>query len=57
MGQAWCKAKAAQDSKSPFDRVLVRCAHRVSYNSFVLKNAFHILTHISSKFLKLHQIT
>ncbi|XP_043463365.1 myb-like protein X isoform X2 [Leptopilina heterotoma] len=29
MGQAWCKAKAAQDSKSPFDRVLVRCAHRI----------------------------
>ncbi|XP_051175524.1 general transcriptional corepressor trfA-like isoform X2 [Leptopilina boulardi] len=29
MGQAWCKAKAAQDPKSPFDRILVRCAHRI----------------------------
>ncbi|XP_017762811.1 PREDICTED: uncharacterized protein LOC108552670 [Eufriesea mexicana] len=30
MGQAWCKEKTtkAQDSKSPLDRVFVRCAHR-----------------------------
>ncbi|XP_066592480.1 uncharacterized protein [Prorops nasuta] len=31
MGQAWCKEKTskAQDSKSPLDRVFVRCAHRI----------------------------
>ncbi|XP_016845524.1 nucleolar and coiled-body phosphoprotein 1 [Nasonia vitripennis] len=31
MGQAWCKEKSekAQDSKSPLDRVFVRCAHRI----------------------------
>lgn len=31
MGQAWCKEKTtkAQDSKSPLDRVFVRCMHRV----------------------------
>lgn len=36
MGQAWCKAKAAQDPKSPFDRILVRCAHRVCVNKYYL---------------------
>ncbi|EFN86990.1 hypothetical protein EAI_01325 [Harpegnathos saltator] len=31
MGQAWCKERTckAQDSKSPLDRVFVRCAHRI----------------------------
>ncbi|XP_014484964.1 PREDICTED: uncharacterized protein LOC106749744 [Dinoponera quadriceps] len=31
MGQAWCKERSckAQDSKSPLDRVFVRCAHRI----------------------------
>ncbi|KZC08398.1 hypothetical protein WN55_09302 [Dufourea novaeangliae] len=31
MGQAWCKEKSskAEDSKSPLDRVFVRCAHRI----------------------------
>nr|XP_031846745.1 uncharacterized protein LOC116433123 [Nomia melanderi]XP_031846746.1 uncharacterized protein LOC116433123 [Nomia melanderi]XP_031846747.1 uncharacterized protein LOC116433123 [Nomia melanderi] len=31
MGQAWCKEKTskAEDSKSPLDRVFVRCAHRI----------------------------
>jgi len=31
MGHAWCKERStkAQDSKSPLDRVFVRCAHRV----------------------------
>uniref|UniRef100_A0ABD2WGC7 Uncharacterized protein n=1 Tax=Trichogramma kaykai TaxID=54128 RepID=A0ABD2WGC7_9HYME len=31
MGQTWCKEKSvkAQDSKSPLDRVFVRCAHRI----------------------------
>ncbi|XP_033223776.1 uncharacterized protein LOC117177290 isoform X2 [Belonocnema kinseyi] len=31
MGQAWCKEKTtkAQDSKSPLDRVFLRCAHRI----------------------------
>ncbi|XP_076170150.1 uncharacterized protein LOC143148107 isoform X2 [Ptiloglossa arizonensis] len=31
MGQAWCKEKTtkSQDSKSPLDRVFVRCAHRI----------------------------
>lgn len=31
MGQAWCKEKTtkAQDSKSPLDRVFVRCMHRI----------------------------
>ncbi|XP_058790559.1 uncharacterized protein LOC131663861 isoform X2 [Phymastichus coffea] len=31
MGQAWCKEKSAkaQDSKSPLDRVFVRCAHKI----------------------------
>jgi len=35
MGQAWCKEKTskAQDSKSPLDRVFVRCAHRVCYRT------------------------
>lgn len=40
MGQAWCKEKTskAQDSKSPLDRVFVRCAHRVCY-----ENMFYFL--------------
>ncbi|XP_020294908.1 uncharacterized protein LOC109860316 [Pseudomyrmex gracilis] len=31
MGHAWCKERTskAQDSKSPLDRVFVRCAHRI----------------------------
>ncbi|XP_046604453.1 uncharacterized protein LOC124297450 [Neodiprion virginianus] len=31
MGQAWCKERTtkAQDSKSPLDRVFVRCAHQI----------------------------
>ncbi|XP_072767242.1 uncharacterized protein [Anoplolepis gracilipes] len=31
MGQAWCKERTskAQDSKSPLDRVFLRCAHRI----------------------------
>ncbi|KAL6442889.1 hypothetical protein ACFW04_002737 [Cataglyphis niger] len=31
MGHAWCKEKTskAQDSKSPLDRVFLRCAHRI----------------------------
>ncbi|XP_044014419.1 homeobox protein 14-like isoform X2 [Aphidius gifuensis] len=31
MGQAWCKERSskAQDSKSPLDRVFLRCAHRL----------------------------
>ncbi|XP_011315067.1 synaptotagmin-like protein 2 isoform X2 [Fopius arisanus] len=31
MGQAWCKERSnkAQDSKSPLDRVFLRCAHRI----------------------------
>ncbi|CAB0033372.1 unnamed protein product [Trichogramma brassicae] len=34
MGQTWCKEKSvkAQDSKSPLDRVFVRCAHRTNCN-------------------------
>jgi len=37
MGQAWCKEKTskAQDSKSPLDRVFVRCAHRVCHGEHV----------------------
>lgn len=35
MGQAWCKERTtkAQDSKSPLDRVFMRCAHRVRSHS------------------------
>ncbi|XP_025266710.1 uncharacterized protein LOC105256315 [Camponotus floridanus] len=31
MGQAWCKERTSktQDSKSPLDRVFLRCAHRI----------------------------